>query len=610
MNQQQPEPFSIQQRLPSEFTQADAIRLQQFNAGLSAAKKQVDDGVITPEDGEVLTQGILRLRAPLLAAQEAQKELIRQQRLNEIQQDAALAQGIQHQDAVFRARGLQERVSAITDPTTGRSAFFYEESPNKMVQIQFGGQRGTEGLEGMTASSSMTPPNPDLGPPPVPGGTGGANPMTPPNPDLGPPGVQGRTGEPPETSGNPADAGPTWREEASRGGKRPGPAEAGDPRVTGMPSLAPDPETGGHVLEIWNGPHRQVVRFDANRQIVSQEFFDQQGFPIQQGQQMGMGEDDELSPAAQRFYHNQAEQQFPPVDPGLYPQTPQGQMAFVQDVQRRERDVSLTAASLMRSALVDRRQQRGTSVRQQSDLRRQEQLREEALAKQRSLEEKEQRAEQKRIKDAYQKRLEHHIDSVGRESLWMDRPFKERMAEARDRLKEEGYADPNEKPAAQDPTEDGSTPTEQPAPGPSKEQVEAMQKLHSMMAGFGSHPTPAPSSAKPSPGATQTGPNTERVSVPAGGHLLGLGEQPLGSGNPANVKPERIKKLRKIVEDRQSNAYFGHSLTREGASLNALAKLLQKADEAGQMTEADRKRYRKLLEDLGKLDVRGQLDLE
>ena len=433
----QQEHFTLQERLPSEFTQADAIRLQQFNAGLSAAKKQVDDGEITPEDGEVLTQGILRLRAPLLQAQEAQKKLIREQRVKEVQEDSALAQGIMHQDAVFRARGLRERVAPITDPMTGQTAYLYESSPQKFEQIQFGGQKGTEGLEGMTASS-MTPPNPDLGPPPVQGRTGGnpANPMTPPNPDLGPPDAR------PQSS--------------------PSPHTPGDPRVTEMPKLAPDPETGGHVLEIWNGPNRQVVRFDANRQIVSQEFFDPQGFPVQPGQggQMGgsMGNEPQLDEHEILTLRRNAELMVPAVPPPDI-NTPQTQQMYLAAQFRREQQVATAHRSLVNKELERRRSvaRQGQMVAEHQRL---EQVKLQRDEQEKTFKEKEARTKEFRASvEKYRERVwseakeieKSHFEETGERMLRT-----ESIRQAKENLAEAGFTEPVDPDAPEKPAQAAS----------------------------------------------------------------------------------------------------------------------------------------------------------
>lgn len=578
MNEQQP--FQMMQRLPSEFTQADALRLQQYNAGLATAKQKVDEGELSPEDGEVLSQTILHLRAPLLAAQEQQKALIRDMRVKELQEDSALAQGMAHRDAVYRANGLQERVAPFTNPRTGETAYLYESQPQKWEQIQFGGGEGQQEQQGQVQDyfplTAQEVPN-----------VSGAL-----NPNFGP-----------QQPGTPPPAPPGAPDSPSPGAP-PGAPDGG----VAQPTLRPNPQ-GGHTLEIWNGANRQLAHFDGSGRIVGQEFFDPNGQPIQQGQQQGQQgelEDEQISPAQERAWLVEAEKQFPPVDPSMYPQTPQGQLAYISDVQRRQRDVLGTAASWKRSYLVDRRQKRGAMLIQQNQMRHEKAIEEQKLKdaqeKDKAAAEKERKAEEKKYRDTFQSRLEKHVDELGKDERWKGKTHAERVAEAKARLKEEGYAEPGKPDQAAE-----ASPEQQ---AKTKAQAEAMQKLHAMTAGFGGTPEPVPSTAKPSPGATQTGPNTEKVPVPAGGHLLGLGEQKLGSDNPSAVAPERIKQLRQVVEARQSRAYFGHFLTREGASLNALSKLLQKADAAGKMTEADKGKYKKLLEDLGRLDVRGELDLE
>lgn len=376
MNQ---EPFDQMQRLPSEFGQADAMRLQQFNAALSQAKQQADDGEISHEDAEVLTQGILRLRAPLLQAQEAQKELIKKNMVQQIQEDGALAQGMQQQDAVFRAQGFRERVAQFTDPMTGATAFMFEESPQKWAQIDFGSlQKGTEGLEGQTAF-------------------GGA----------GFPGA-GETGEL-EPTGTLADEPGTSPESGVPGGTPEGPSLDPGKIDWGKSGIVPNPETGGHTLEIWNGPNRQLAHFDGSGRIVAQEFFDQQGNPVQQGQpgQQSMSGEPmpmQLNDHELNVLRGRAELMVPAIPPPEV-QTPETMRMYQSGQMRRSQQVATAFRSLANQEL-QARQSQWRQKQMVSEHQRLEQVKAQQAEQAKTLKEKEGR------KKEYQASAEKYNDRV------------------------------------------------------------------------------------------------------------------------------------------------------------------------------------------------------
>lgn len=167
---------------PAPFTQADMLRLSQYNAALSQSQKEVDDGILSQDEGMALAQGILQMRAPLLQRQQEAAQWAKQMKMQETMELSAQLQGIQHADAVYRSKGLRDRVSVITDPMTGRSAHLYESSPNQWEQIEFGGAGG-EGESGEASIdyfplADATGKEPELESDLAPAGESGSRPPT------------------------------------------------------------------------------------------------------------------------------------------------------------------------------------------------------------------------------------------------------------------------------------------------------------------------------------------------------------------------------------------------------------------------------------------------
>lgn len=158
----------FQQALPPEpFTQADVLRLGEYNAGLSQVQKQVDDGVLTQDEGISMTTGILKMRLPLLERQKQAAQYANSQKVQQLQEVSALTEGMQQSGAVFRANGLRDRISVYTDPITGRDAHFYESEPNKFVQVKWdepGAESAAVKGNGLSAVAPKEEPRMDVSP--------------------------------------------------------------------------------------------------------------------------------------------------------------------------------------------------------------------------------------------------------------------------------------------------------------------------------------------------------------------------------------------------------------------------------------------------------------
>ncbi len=130
--------------MPMPFTQADNLTLQKYQQALSTAQKQIDDGTLSEQDGTALKQQIVQRMQPLQMRQEQSRQQNMQSEAKKMQQQTALQEGMAHSNAVFRARGLHDRVSVITDTMTGQRATMLETSPNSWEQIKFGSEGGEE----------------------------------------------------------------------------------------------------------------------------------------------------------------------------------------------------------------------------------------------------------------------------------------------------------------------------------------------------------------------------------------------------------------------------------------------------------------------------------
>lgn len=129
---------------PIPFTPADDIYLQKMERGLSQVRDHVDNGTLDPREGLTLTGTLLSSLAPLRARKEQHEQQQKARAIREVQEQAATAQTMAHEDQVFRARGLNERVQRVTDPMTGGTVTLFEKSPNQWEQIQFPPPPGSE----------------------------------------------------------------------------------------------------------------------------------------------------------------------------------------------------------------------------------------------------------------------------------------------------------------------------------------------------------------------------------------------------------------------------------------------------------------------------------
>ncbi len=402
------QPFEMRRQLPEEFTQADALRLQQYNSALSEASKQVDDGELDPKDGEVLRQSILHFREPLQIKQAAQMQLTKDKQVNALREDSAQAQGMEQADMKYRASQLPNRIVPIQDPRTGQTAMMYESEPNKWAQIEFpppesaGGEQG--GVQDYFPLGGGLVMNQDQ--------------MTPPNPDIGP---------------NDPGAGPAPTQ-VIHGESPGGPAPQKNMPMTGQDQ---------HQLDIWNGASQNRVMFDANGNIVSQS-------------NPGPGQMPQLSPrqAAELIGPDRANQiavevanqmeKFRPRREQYGPPGPEGDRRYGMDTAQWQRDTSMSIQRKIGGIARMEQQKEMAGMRQQATEARdqQKEAAEKSAADLKAKDEK--RKELRKEKDNYRDRLLSEVKEMKKEDdeSGTVRSRQERLQAAKDYLAEVGFTEP------------------------------------------------------------------------------------------------------------------------------------------------------------------------
>ncbi len=542
--QQQPE-------IPEPFTQADTLRLQQFNQGLSEAQKQVDDGTLAPEEGDALKQGILKMRMPLLARQEMSQKQAFQEQMKQQQQGSALAQGMQHADAVYRARGFNDRVSVYTDPLTGQSAHMYEHEPNKWKQIEFPEQAQAEGSQ----ESAQTAYSPEAGAASETSQTNWG-----PEGQGGPPEDRGEPGVPPGTPGPETPPGPM------------GPAR-------------PNPD-GTHTLDIWNGQSRESVQFDKQGKIIARQQFDRDGNPVQPpSNQATPGQ---VSQAELVEFRKRAEGSVQPIPkPSGGFRNMHEEVAYNNKVLERQKHVD----NLVNHWSSQLQQQKNNQMSQGG--RAEEHQRQEQVAKEKLETAKAAKDHEKATSDKYYK----EYDQARKNLTTKDGPPPTHDAIEAERRKIEKHHDEYVG------RRTGKTPAEAEKPALSKEQTDAIAAINAKAAGV-KVPGEAPPATKPLP-------PEKPAHVPGGLHLLGVGQQPPGASLPTSITPERAGEVHGAMEEHLGKTGFLYPLSAEGAAVKSLKAILQKTSASGNpMTLGDRQRYERELARLSNEELRKKFSLE
>lgn len=464
-------PHVGQQPLPVDFTQADSLRLQQLNAGLSEVSKQVADNTLLPEHADELQQQIMAQKMPLLQKQKAAADAARQTQLHQMQEDSALSQGMAQTDAVFRARTLQQRLVPVLNPMTNQTAYLYEQEPGKWGQVDFGdGQQANDFFP--LADPTNAKPSPSG---PMAGlGVGGMGPNDAAATKGGAPPWLSQTGgveqgvDPGTGFGVQGEGSPASDEARGYTGESPG----------GPPPRVADVGADGHTLEIWNGAKRELVHYDRGGQIIGRQAYDEEGNPVRPTTQQ---EEDVLTAHEMDHIRTIAEQSVPPV-PHPTSNSPAAIMHYQQAQNARALQVARFAQGIANRAIQQKHAQQHQAWRSQENaandqrIKDRQQRHEDLLAAR-----KEQKANFDKQAAEYRKHLGDMAKQVGAEENWKGKDFKERLQEAKDRLKMMGHEEPVN-PEAAAPGEAKQEP-QQPTPppevmnGPSSIGPERVQEL-------------------------------------------------------------------------------------------------------------------------------------
>ncbi len=120
-----------------EITPADTIRLTRLKNKMSQAQEAVDNGTLSPPEGQQmmakLQAGIMPIQQRMQIAQAQQK----QEAEKAMQEQVAHMEVLQQQNAEFRAQNLEKRIAVIENPKTGEKAHMYEGKPDHWERVEW-----------------------------------------------------------------------------------------------------------------------------------------------------------------------------------------------------------------------------------------------------------------------------------------------------------------------------------------------------------------------------------------------------------------------------------------------------------------------------------------
>jgi hypothetical protein len=133
--------------IPEPFTTADQLHLQKLEQSLAHVRMERGVGNIDERTAARLSANIERLRQPLKAAEHQAKQQAQSEMQQQVIQQAAQAQGMEHSNALFRIRGLNDRIMTRMGPN-GEPQEWYEESPNVLKMVPSAQGTGPAGAPG------------------------------------------------------------------------------------------------------------------------------------------------------------------------------------------------------------------------------------------------------------------------------------------------------------------------------------------------------------------------------------------------------------------------------------------------------------------------------
>lgn len=117
------------------MTQADYLRLQQVNQGLAQVQSDLEEDTLDPASADAARRKLMSMRQPLLKRQKQSQEQEERDQEQQMMRRGSQLEAMAQQNAEYRAKNLSARVTPFTDPIEKRTAYLYEQSPNKWAQL-------------------------------------------------------------------------------------------------------------------------------------------------------------------------------------------------------------------------------------------------------------------------------------------------------------------------------------------------------------------------------------------------------------------------------------------------------------------------------------------
>lgn len=121
------------------LNQAEEIRMNRLQMGISSVQEAVDNGSVSQEDGQGLIMEMKSGLSPLEMRKQKSQLAMQEQQTQMLQNTLAQHQSMQEQDAAFRAKNLPQRIQQITNPSDPTETLhMFEARPGHWEPLPFG----------------------------------------------------------------------------------------------------------------------------------------------------------------------------------------------------------------------------------------------------------------------------------------------------------------------------------------------------------------------------------------------------------------------------------------------------------------------------------------
>lgn len=119
-----------------ELSQAETMRLQRLQQAKGTIQQQVDEGYLSPEEGNSLMLQAQTGINPLQQRLAKSKAMLEESQNQKLMDDHAKAMIHENEAKKFYAKTFSERVAVWNDPETGKPIHFYEKAPGQWEPVK------------------------------------------------------------------------------------------------------------------------------------------------------------------------------------------------------------------------------------------------------------------------------------------------------------------------------------------------------------------------------------------------------------------------------------------------------------------------------------------